>query len=117
MSDRDFNSRVAEFDKRSEELKLLQSQEPLKATIVEQSLRISDLLRINNEFEERARKAERDLKAAIEAIACDIYETLPFVNGRGEPMRGTKPDWVRHGNGLKQDEARDMARAIIERCK
>jgi hypothetical protein len=71
--------------------------------------RVDDLLRSNNEFEARARKAERKLKAAVEIVALSIYST--WVGQR---------DWVPwepHGNSTKQVEARRQAMEMIDRPK
>lgn len=40
----------------------------------------------------------------VERRAADIYATFVYDGP------GTKPDWTRHGNSTKQDDARSLAR-------
>jgi hypothetical protein len=48
----------------------------------------------------------------IEARAKEIFDAMPY---EGPGAVGEKPEWVPHGNSLKQDEARALARAEKEK--
>ena len=44
---------------------------------------------------------------AVERVAKAIYDQMYYTEN------GVKPDWVEHGNSLKQDEARAIARKAL----
>lgn len=45
----------------------------------------------------------------VESRAAEIYATFKYDGP------GTKPDWMPHGNGTKQDDARALARDELRR--
>lgn len=47
----------------------------------------------------------------VEVMAAEIYAAFQYP--RGEQL---KPGWVPHGNSMKQDEARDLARRELRKA-
>ena len=47
-------------------------------------------------------------REAVERVAEYIYEQMPFTE------KGIKPKWVVGGNSIKQDEARQKAKSLLE---
>ena len=55
----------------------------------------------------------KPLEETVEKAAKEIYAQHSFGLNQGMPTEG-KPEWVPHGNSLKQEEARGYAMAAID---